>query len=72
MERNITLSPEEIETITKDVEADFPFDHALQQVHIARKIISKEAQKRNQTFFEYINSSEKRLLKKYHSKTASI
>jgi hypothetical protein len=39
-----------------------------QQVHIARKIISREAQKRNQTFIDYIKSSEKRLMEKHHEK----
>ncbi len=38
------------------VEEEFPEDPALQQIHIARKIIPKEAELKGLTFFEYIKS----------------
>jgi anti-sigma28 factor (negative regulator of flagellin synthesis) len=34
---------ERIEEIKKDVEREFPGDFALQQVHIARKLLAEEA-----------------------------
>jgi hypothetical protein len=42
--------------IKKEVEKEFPGDPALQQVHIARKIISKEAELKGMDFFDYIQS----------------
>lgn len=38
------LNEEEIEKIKKEIELEFPNDIALQQIHIARKIISREAE----------------------------
>ena len=43
-----------IEKIEKMVEKEFPQDPALQQVHIARKVISKEAELAGLSFGEYI------------------
>jgi len=43
-----------IKEITKAVEKEFPGDLALQQVHIARKIIAKEAESKGLSFLEYI------------------
>jgi hypothetical protein len=43
------------------VEEEFPEDPALQQIHIARKIIAKEADLKGLTFFEYIKSSKKQV-----------
>jgi len=40
----IELSKEEIDRIKREVEQEFPFDDALQQVHIARRIISRKAE----------------------------
>ncbi len=45
-----------IEKIKRMVEKEFPNDPALQQVHIARKIISLEAEKQGLSFIEYIKS----------------
>ena len=39
---------------------DFPNDPALQQVHIARKILSREAEKEGLSFGEYIMKRSKR------------
>lgn len=44
----------EIEEIKKLVEKEFPDDPALQQVHIARKILAKEAEQEGLGFLEYI------------------
>ena len=38
------ITSEELEEIREMVEEEFPNDPALQQVHIARKIIAKEAE----------------------------
>ena len=50
------LSNEEMESIKKAIEKEFPDDPALQQVHIARKIISKKAEQSGMGFFDYIRS----------------
>jgi hypothetical protein len=39
--------------IKKAIENEFPNDPALQQVHIARKIMAKEAKSEGLSFFEY-------------------
>jgi hypothetical protein len=44
----------EMDEIRKMVEEEFPDDPALQQVHIARKIIAKEAELEGLSFLEYI------------------
>jgi len=49
----------DIKEIKKVVEEEFPDDPALQQVHIARKIIAKEAELKGLSFLEYIKSLEK-------------
>jgi len=55
------IKEEDIENIRKAVENEFPEDPALQQVHIARKIIAKEAQLEGLTFFEYVKLLGKRV-----------
>lgn len=49
-----TLNENEIEKIKKDIELEFPNDIALQQIHIARKIIAMEAEKKGLKYIEYI------------------
>ena len=49
----------EIEKIKKMVEKDFPDDPALQQVHIARKVLSREAEIAGLSFIEYIKLMQK-------------
>jgi len=49
------------EEIKKAVREEFPDDPALQQVHIARKIIAKEAESEGLSFFEYIISLRNQL-----------
>jgi len=55
------IKEEDIENIRKAVEKEFLEDPALQQVHIARKIIAKEAQLEGLSFFEYVKSLGKRV-----------
>ncbi|MCX5914912.1 MAG: hypothetical protein NTV04_23625 [Deltaproteobacteria bacterium] len=49
----------EIEKIRKMVEKEFPNDPALQQVHIARKVLSREAEIAGLSFIEYIKLMQK-------------
>ncbi len=48
------LNEEEIEKIKKEIELEFPNDIALQQIHIARKILSREAEKKGLKYLDYI------------------
>jgi len=48
------IKEEDIEEIKKAVEEEFPDDPALQQVHIARKIIAREAESEGLSFLQYI------------------
>lgn len=48
------IKEKDIEEIRRAVEKEFPEDPALQQVHIARKIIAKEAELEGLSFFDYI------------------
>ena len=50
----IELSKMEKDAIIKEIEAEFPHDPALQQVHIARKIISRKAELEGLSVFEFI------------------
>ena len=42
--------------IKEETEREFPGDPALQQIHIARRIISKEARKKGVTLQNYIEN----------------
>ncbi|MCD6521662.1 hypothetical protein J7K56_02705 [Candidatus Calescamantes bacterium] len=55
------IKEKDIEEIKRAVEKEFPDDPALQQVHIARKIIAKEAQLEGLSFFEYVKLFGKRV-----------
>jgi len=47
--------PEKVmEEIRKKVEEEFPDDPALQQIHIARKIIAREAELAGMSYLKYI------------------
>jgi hypothetical protein len=48
------IKEKDIDDIRKAVEKEFPEDPALQQVHIARKIIAKEAELEGLGFLEYV------------------
>lgn len=51
---NKMLKKKDLEKIKKDVELEFPNDLALQQIHIARKIIAKEAELKGLKYLDYI------------------
>jgi len=55
------LNDREIEKITREVEREFPNDPAMQQVHIARKIIAEKAKKKGLSYLEYIKQSSENL-----------
>ena len=42
--------------IKEEIEREFPGDPALQQIHIARRIISKEAREKGVTLQNYIEN----------------
>ena len=48
------IKEEDVKEIRRVVEEEFPHDPALQQVHIARKIIAREAEHEGLSFLEYI------------------
>lgn len=54
------IKEKDVQKIKEMVEKEFPEDPALQQIHIARKIIAKEAELKGLTFFQYIKSTKKR------------
>ena len=55
--RHFYVFIKEMDETRKMVEEEFPDDPALQQVHIARKIIAKEAELEGLSFFEYTSVS---------------
>ena len=59
------LKENDIKKIKKMVEEEFPNDPALQQVHIARKIIAKEAELKGMSFLEYIQSLRNQIQEEY-------
>jgi hypothetical protein len=54
------IRKKDIQEIKRMIEEEFPEDPALQQIHIARKIIAKEAELKGLSFFEYIKSTRKK------------
>jgi len=50
------LIEEEMEEIRKKIAEEFPDDPALQQVHIARKIIAREAELQGLSFLKYVKT----------------
>ncbi len=47
------------EKIKREVEREFPNDFALQQVHIARKLLTEEAKEKGIEFWKYIKMQVK-------------
>ena len=52
--RKVTVK--DIREISGAVRKEFPDDPALQQVHVARKILAKEAELKGASLLEYIKS----------------
>ena len=57
------LKEKDIEEIRRVVRKEFPNDPALQQIHISRKIIAKEAQLEGLSFIEYIRLLRRQIKK---------
>ena len=55
------LSENDIDEIKKEIENEFPNDVALQQIHIARKILAKEAELKGMKYIDYIKLITKNL-----------
>lgn len=55
------ISKAEMKKIEAAVRREFPDDTALQQVHIARRVLSREAELEGMTFLDYVRkvNSEK-------------
>lgn len=53
------INTKEMNKIKRAVEKEFPHDMALQQIHMARKIIAHEAKQKGLTYFEYLKNYEK-------------
>jgi len=54
------MKKKRIENIKKEVEKEFPGDFALQQIHIARKLLSQEAKDKKISFWKYIKMQVKK------------
>lgn len=48
------VKKERIKEIKREIEKEFPSDFALQQVHMARKLLSEEAKEKKVSFLEYV------------------
>jgi len=55
----IELSKIEKDVIIKKIKMEFPHDPALQQVHIARRIISRKAELEGISVFQFIMKQRK-------------
>ncbi|MHA1395568.1 MAG: hypothetical protein ACTSRZ_18860 [Promethearchaeota archaeon] len=53
------LDENELLEIKEEIEKEFPNDMALQQVHIARKLLAMEAKKKGIKYIDYIMSITK-------------
>ena len=61
------MEKKKMENIKKEVEREFPEDFALQQVHIARKILAEEAKESGISFWKYIKMQVKEVKDVMHS-----
>jgi hypothetical protein len=48
------LSAQEISSLRLMIEQEFPFDAALQEVHLARKVMARQAEILGLSYFEYL------------------
>jgi len=53
-------NPVDYDAIKKEIEKEFPEDPALQQVHIARKLLAREAELEGLSFIEYVRRQAKK------------
>ena len=59
---DIKIKKEKMRKIIKEVKWEFPDDFALQQVHIARKVLAEEAKEKGMSFEEYVNWKYKKIM----------
>lgn len=52
----VEITHKQMTEIKRRVEEEFPADPALQQIHIARKVLAREAELSGLSFLEYIKS----------------
>ena len=50
------IAKRELHRLERSAEAEFPGDPALQQVHIARKILAREAELNGMAYLEYVRA----------------
>ena len=55
-----TEARNKLENQIHEIEKEFPDDPALQQIHIARKIISQEAEQRGLSYFEFLQTQRQK------------
>lgn len=60
------IAGKDIKEIRRRAAAEFPNDPAMQQVHIARKLLAQEAKKKGMPFLEYV-ASLRRQARKAHA-----
>ncbi len=58
---DVLLSDEEIRSLQTPVQREFPDDLALQEVHLARQILSKEAEQCGMPYLQYIKTLARQL-----------
>jgi hypothetical protein len=51
---------ESLSSLRKEISKEFPGDTALQEVHVARKILLQKAKAANMTYLDYIKSLPKK------------
>jgi hypothetical protein len=57
----ISIGDEDIKRIVRAAEEEFPNDPALQQIHFARGIITKEAELEGLSFADYVRKEALRI-----------
>jgi len=58
------ITPKEMATIRQQVALELPYDNALQEVYISRKILAMEAKQLGMDYLSYIRQIHKQLNKR--------